>query len=281
MSHKLVDSSSIALERKVAPQGIERYVSTKTLRNQALVTRQVRSTLPRATAQVLVEFRNEPVLILRENFFTEAEADHFYALFSNEIPWTVSNIRIMGKLVAERRESSMHSTMENESYTYSGVERESQPMTSGLQELKERIESDYGNPDMFLLNRYAPADFICEHADDESQIDQTKPIYSFSFGQTRILVIREKRSVFKKNSKAGMKRTWRYEVVMKHGSLIEFCPGMQSHFSHEVIKPRKTDLSQLASSHAKFSHRINVTARFSKAAKSSRKSVPSESRKPS
>lgn len=115
-----------------------------------------------------------------------------------------------------------------------------------------------------LLNRYKPENYICEHADDERTMDQSQSIWSLSLGQCRVLVIREKRNKFKSLQKNNRKRSWKLEIPMRHGSLLEFCPGMQEWFSHEVIKPRKKngELDRL-NNDSKYLNRVNVTARVS------------------
>lgn len=211
---------------------------------------------------VLLSFDNKPVVRIWNNAISTTFADEMYQELQASERWEVGKIKIFGKELNERRESFLVGVNGSERYTYSGRHCSLYPISGSIQDfnilLNQYIPAGNPTPTLFLLNRYNPDQCLGEHSDDEVDIDQTQPIWSLSLGQTRVLVIREKKSVFKKLN-TGKRRSFRLEVPMTHGSLLEFCPGMQERFSHEVIKPRKQEAIDLESS--PFSHRINLTAR--------------------
>jgi alkylated DNA repair dioxygenase AlkB len=220
----------------------------------------------------LIEFKGRPVLKMYPKFLSEDEADVMYGQLDESCPWTVSKVKIVGRELNECRETCLLAKDPSLSYFYSGIKRNVEPMNTGATSFLEKMRSEgllslehVKEPNLFLLNRYSPQQYICEHSDDERNIDQTQSIWSLSLGHTRVLVIREKRAKFNQlNKKKGIdkKRTWKMEIRMPHGSLLEFCPGMQDWFSHEVIKPRKKLREDAAlTHHSKFKSRINLTAR--------------------
>lgn len=222
--------------------------------------------------KTLLRYEGIPMIRLYPQFFSSEEAEEMFRDIDKECNWIISKVRIAGKLIPECRETCMQAVKPTLSYTYSGMKREAQPVSEAIERFCDavgRVSQDKSKlPNLFLMNRYTMDQYICEHADDEKQMDQTASIWSLSLGQPRILVIREKRNAFnafyRRNHGSGFKpprRSWRLEIPMRHGSMLEFCPGMQQLFSHEVIKPRKSKGEvQTLISH-KFPYRINVTGR--------------------
>ena len=95
-----------------------------------------------------------------------------------------------------------------------------------------------------LMNWYPNGDsYIGPHSDNENQIVENSPIYSFSFGQNRTFKIEPK----DKNDKRGWK------IPMPNNSLLIMGGKMQKHFKHSVPKEKNVDES-----------RINITVRFFK-----------------
>lgn len=207
-----------------------------------------------AEGEVLLQFKGKAVIKLYKNFFNDDESKHLYDVLKRDCPWDVSKIKMFGKELEERRETCLMVSDKGISYTYSGIKKPTYMLNEPVSKYVERIEQHFNaKPNLFLLNQYTAHQYICEHGDDEKDIDQTFSIWSLSLGQERTIVIREKKSKLKSVGSMG-RRTWRLNISMPHGSLLEFCPGMQEWFTHEVPKPKTVDTSLYES-------RINITAR--------------------
>jgi alkylated DNA repair dioxygenase AlkB len=204
--------------------------------------------------EVLVKFKGNAVIKLYKNFFGADEARQLYDELNRDCPWAVSKIKMFGRELEERRETCLMVSDKDISYTYSGVKKPAYMLNSPVSKYADRIEQHFGEkPNLFLLNKYTNDQYICEHSDDEKDIDQTCSIWSLSLGQERTIIIREKKSKLKSVGSVG-RRTWRLVISMPHGTLLEFCPEMQEWFTHEVPKPKTVDTSLYES-------RINITAR--------------------
>lgn len=79
-----------------------------------------------------------------------------------------------------------------------------------------------------LVNFYLDGlHYIGKHSDDEKQLEHGMPIFSASFGETRIFRIREK---------DGGSGTIVKDIDMKDKSYVVMCGDMQKEFTHEVPK---------------------------------------------
>ena len=208
--------------------------------------------------QTLLTLNNRTIL----KYYSTGIADptQLYSTLNETVPWKTNKVIMHGRELNEARETCLMATDDTKTFTSSNTQKTvipvSEPITLFVNELTlQGLLADRHAPNLFLLNRYSPTQYICEHADDETDMDSTQSIWSLSLGQTRTLVIREKPSIFKCLNTG--KRKWRLEIPMYHGSLLEFCPTMQDWFTHEVIKSRKSD--KVATE--PFEYRINVTAR--------------------
>lgn len=84
--------------------------------------------------------------------------------------------------------------------------------------------------------------YIGAHSDNESQLKKDSEIISVSFGATRLFRIRDKEKKIV------------HSIKLRHGDVVIMKPGMQSLFTHEIVKVSgKVGL--------KIDWRINVTFR--------------------
>lgn len=120
---------------------------------------------------------------------------------------------------------------ERESYVYSHHQVPLKAFTPELDELRQHanaIASELmGRPVHFaqvLLNGYSRnrRDRVGWHKDDEATVDQTYPIVSFSFGDTRDFVV--------KREADGAQRVY----PLRDGDVVIMMPGTQTHFRHAV-----------------------------------------------
>lgn len=213
--------------------------------------------------QTLISFRGAPILRVYPGYFARDEADSWYNALEDACEWSVGKVRIYGKYIDEPRQSMLCTAEGAPQYIYSGQQKQvlsfNEPTRAIIREITARGQFVH-EPTAVLINRYSPAQYIAEHADDEKSLDRTRSIFSLSLGQRRVLAIREKKRPYAKIT--AERRKWRLEVPMEHGDLQEFCPSMQDWFSHEVIKPRKQELAALSAD--RFAARINMTFRVTK-----------------
>jgi alkylated DNA repair dioxygenase AlkB len=94
-----------------------------------------------------------------------------------------------------------------------------------------------------LVNWYHDgSSYVGAHSDDEKDLVRGSPIFSFSFGSSRI---------FRVKSKPGMDVAVKaVDVDTGHGMLIVMGGKMQTEFKHEIVKTRKPT-----------GRRINITVR--------------------
>lgn len=211
-------------------------------------------------AQTLIGLAGAPILRAYPGYFNRERANQLYNSLDAECQWSIGKVRMGSRLLDEPRESMLCAAENAPQYTYSGVQKTVHPFNSTTRDIISDIAARgefQAIPTAILINKYSPSQYIGEHSDDEKSLNQAHPIFSLSLGQKRVLVIREKKKCYSKYSQE--RRKWRLEIPMEHGDLLEFCPGMQSWFSHELIKPRKNELEELA--RAEFGARINMTFR--------------------
>lgn len=177
-------------------------------------------------------------LELIENFLEKEEADRFFELFLNTIPWKDGSIKIFGRKHLKPRLESFHAE-DNVTYTYSGNMLMTENFTPDLSEIKERIENQcFEQFNSVLFNLYRNGkDSNGWHADNEKELGIEPFIASLSLGETRI---------FKLKHQDGDK----LDIPLKHGSLLLMGGQLQHKWKHCIPKSSK-----------RLESRINLTFR--------------------
>ena len=162
-----------------------------------------------------------------------------------EILWALhpeqrDNIMMFGKEVQIPRYQKLYGNKVE--YRYSGKNLISAPIENPVLQSCLDWVNDY-EPDInyngMLVNWYQNGQhYMGLHSDDERDLVQHAPIFSFSFGAERVFRISHKQNSDK------------IDVVLKHGSLLVMGGDMQQEFKHALPKSAKCK-----------SPRINLTIR--------------------
>ena len=135
-----------------------------------------------------------------------------------------------------------------QNYKFSGNTAIALPITKILKpyidwaNMNEKKQSRIGGLNGILVNWYQDGDhYIGWHSDDESQLDQTAPIYTISLGATRTFKIREKKN--KKN-------VTNYEL--ENNDFLIMGGDFQKHYQHHLPKRKKCKHSRISITIRKF-----------------------------
>lgn len=164
-----------------------------------------------------------------KQFITKPEADRYFHLFSETIPWRQENVKVFGKIYPQPRLTALHS-IEPKSYTYSGLTLQAQPMTDALLILLASIENISDSTyNCVLLNLYRDGqDSNGWHADNEKELGKHPQIASISLGANRNFHLKHRRI-----------RSEKHKMELHHGSLLLMEGAMQEHWLHQIPKTAK------------------------------------------
>ena len=171
--------------------------------------------------------------------FIPNEAD-WYRELSAMLVWHQDTIRVYGREVLIPRLNAWYGDAEAV-YSYSGLALEPQAWTSGLLELKRRVEKHVQRGfNSVLANWYRDGkDSVSWHADDEPELGSQPLITSLSFGATRRFSLRRR-------DRQGKT----VHIDLAGGSLLVMAGDTQRHWVHQVAKSSRCQ-----------SGRINLTFR--------------------
>lgn len=160
----------------------------------------------------------------RDRWLPIDEANRYFHLFREELPWRQATIQIGQRSVRQPRLTSYHGDPDA-AYTYSGTRFEPNPWTPELALLRDRVNTELGTRfNGVLLNRYRDGgDSIGLHADDEPELGEDPQVVALSLGAQRELVFRHnelKRRMLKFHTVHGgliimggtLQRTWKHEI---------------------------------------------------------------------
>ena len=194
-------------------------------------------------------FAEKPLLLPMPNaevwyyptFFTEFEADRYFAELNRQCPWKEEDIVLFGKKVKQPRLLSWHAEP-GIALRYSGSAYAPNPFIPPLQAIREQAEVVSGTGfNGVLANLYRNgADSMGLHSDDERELGPDPVIASFSFGAARKFRFKHKFSTELKP----------VSITLQHGSLLLMKGTTQHFWKHELPK---TSLS--------IGPRINLTYR--------------------
>jgi len=172
----------------------------------------------------------DATLIFDPDFLPQDQADRFFAILKEKIPWRQDEIRIFGKTYLQPRLTALYGNNGN-SYSYSGITMQPEPFTPELRTLKDRVEKYSGHVfTTCLLNLYRDGtDSNGWHADNEKELGANPVIASVSLGETRTFHLKHR-----------SQKSLRYRIQLEHGSLLVMGGPMQHHWLHQVPKTRRT-----------------------------------------
>lgn len=161
-------------------------------------------------------------------FYWPETADDYYRKLYRNLAWRQEQLFIYGRWVNVPRLMAWYGDPAAH-YRYSGVEHAPLAWTADLQTLRGDVESVCGHAfNSVLANLYRDGqDSMGCHADDEQELGRNPLIASLSFGDSRLLRF--------KHRKTG--RT--LDVELSHGDLLVMAGELQHHWRHELPKTRK------------------------------------------
>ncbi|XP_048833239.1 DNA oxidative demethylase ALKBH2 isoform X2 [Brienomyrus brachyistius] len=177
----------------------------------------------------------------------EDEESPVMAEFSNPIPWQKIEAEELdcdyALLFSKQQADELFKRLEKEVEYFTA-----KPWTPTLEYIRDAVGDATGNTFNFVLvNRYKDGhDHICEHRDDERELDPTCPIASVSLGAARDFVFRHRDS----RGQQPQRRIEPVKLQLAHGSLLLMNQPTNTHWYHSV-PPRKRVLTP----------RINLTFR--------------------
>ncbi|WP_026450725.1 alpha-ketoglutarate-dependent dioxygenase AlkB family protein [Aequorivita capsosiphonis] len=171
--------------------------------------------------------------------FSEEEANNYFELLLNTIPWKNDEAVIFGKKIITKRKVAWYGDRKFE-YTYSKVTKKAQLWTPELLQLKKYIEDKSDETfNSCLLNLYHSGDEgMAWHSDGEKDLKKNGAIASVSFGSERKFAFKHKET----------KET--VSLNLEHGSLLIMKDTTQSHWLHRLPPTKKVN-----------SARVNLTFR--------------------
>jgi alkylated DNA repair dioxygenase AlkB len=148
----------------------------------------------------------------------------------DSLPWRQDSIQVYGKQYAQPRLTCLLGDAGTR-YTYSGIQMESVPFTPALDQLRRRINLEFGwDLNLCLANLYRDGnDSNGWHSDDEKELGPDPAIASVSLGSERYFQLRSKKN-----------RSDTYKILLEGGSLLLMYPPMQRFWQHQIPKTRRT-----------------------------------------
>lgn len=154
---------------------------------------------------------------------SQQEADYYFNVLSETIPWENDQAIIYGKLLITKRKVAWYADTHFE-YTYSNITKRALPWTQELLALKQLIEQRTGETfNACLLNLYHSGDEgMAWHSDAEKDLKRDGAIGSLTFGAERKFGFKHKTT----------KET--ISLVLEHGSLLVMKGTTQRHWLHRL-----------------------------------------------
>lgn len=170
---------------------------------------------------------DECLVRLHRNFLEDQES--FYIRLKNHLNWTQDKITLYGKTHPVPRLQAWYGDP-GMSYSYSGIQLETQAWTESLFDLKTMVERQTGELfNSVLCNYYRGGeDHVAWHSDNEKGLGRNPSIASLSLGAGRKFMLRNKKI-----------RSEKYQVDLFGGDLLLMTGSTQTIFEHQVSKTKK------------------------------------------
>jgi alkylated DNA repair dioxygenase AlkB len=152
---------------------------------------------------------------------------HLVKVLQQSLVWESDQLIMFGKRITTRRKVAWVGDL-NCSYTYSGVQKNSQAWTPELIQIKTKFEEMTQTEfNSCLLNLYHDGnDGMGWHSDDEKELDAQAPIASLSLGAKRKFAFRNKEN----------KST--VSVFLENGSALIMHAPTQDYWQHSLLKTK-------------------------------------------
>ena len=178
-------------------------------------------------------------LLYAQNFMETQQANEFFKLLTQQLPWQLDDITVYGKTYPQPRLTCLFGH-EGKPYKYSNIIMKPQPWNALMMALKERVEEVSETVfNTVLCNLYRDGqDSNGWHADNEASLGQNPTIASLSFGASRVFSMKHNTS------------DERFKITLTHGSLLVMKGPTQHCWKHAILKTKQ-----------KIGPRINLTFR--------------------
>lgn len=174
------------------------------------------------------------------NFLYTKEADSFFKILREEVPWQQDDIKIFGKVYAQPRLTALYGN-NGKPYSYSNITMYPNEYSESLLAIAEKLKL-YTTVEFTtcLLNLYRDGkDSNGWHADNEKELGTNPPIASISLGAPRYFHL-----------KHNTDKAYRTKLLLEHGSLLVMTGATQHNYKHQIAKTAK-----------QIGERINLTFR--------------------
>jgi len=168
-------------------------------------------------------------LLFYPDWLTPKAADSLMKSLRENIPWECHRIKIFGREVDSPRLSCWMGDP-GASYVYSQTRFEPHPWLPELQNLRERLQSEFECKfNSVLANLYRNSqDSMGWHSDDEPELGRQPVIASISLGATRRF-----------SFKAKTEKAKAVHLELPHGSLLLMRGDTQKNYRHALAKTAK------------------------------------------
>lgn len=175
------------------------------------------------------------------HFLPADEANRYFGLFVETVPWQQDTITVFGKTYPQPRLTALYGD-NGKPYAYSNIIMKPHTYTPELRALKELVERHVQTRfTSCLLNLYRDGkDSNGWHADNEKELGSNPIIASLSLGQERTFHLKHRKT-----------KSLKHRMVLEHGSLLLMQGATQHHWLHQIPKTSK-----------KVGPRVNLTFRI-------------------
>ena len=175
------------------------------------------------------------------SFYDNDSSKNILNNLKDNIKWTNDKFKMYGKSIILKRKIAWYAE-NGKSYTYSGIKKESLPLTEELSIIKSKVEKKTNlGFNSVLLNDYENGQVgMGWHSDDEKELGKNPTIASLSFGVERDMLFRNKINPSLKVIK----------ILIENGSLLVMKGKTQHFWQHSI--PKRLKVKQ---------RRINLTFR--------------------
>jgi alkylated DNA repair dioxygenase AlkB len=160
--------------------------------------------------------------------FNEAESTKYFNALLEEVNWKQENMQMYGRIVNFPRLTAWYGENDKK-YSFSGITLDPLPWTKSILEIKDSIETKFGNTfNSVLLNLYnSGSDSISWHTDAEEELGKNPVIASVSLGDKRVFQLRHRET------------QERIDLELQNGSLLIMQGELQHYWQHQIPKTKK------------------------------------------
>ena len=172
---------------------------------------------------------------LHRGWLTPERSNVWQRTITQEMAWQQPVVQVYGRRHAVPRLTGFLAR-EGLRYRYSGTTHCGEGWPSWFELLRQQVNEACGTCfNGCLLNLYRNGeDRMGWHADDEQEIDQTRPIASLSLGATRDFCLRHRQDPMRRET-----------LALADGDLLVMHPGCQQQWMHGVPSRRRIRTSRV------------------------------------